>query len=216
MTKLLDARDRVWLSAAHRRVKYITWIPSPTRPPLPIRGRIAIFPGSSNKPAHVPVVHVMVHLGPCGYSGESLRTISGFGGGLVHSLIEVNANHVGPGRENAIPALPHFAVKPVAAGAAAAARRQPVHLVVGESWHLSHRLAALLLRGLAVVAVPGRQRISNWRLFERLSIIATAFDFPQYDITPLRTPVLSHEARPLSVVARYAAPRPPIRLPCLE
>jgi hypothetical protein len=52
--------------------------------------------------------------------------------GLVHSLIEVNANHVGRGRGNATPALPHFAVKPVAAGAADLARPQLVHLIVAK------------------------------------------------------------------------------------
>jgi hypothetical protein len=49
--------------------------------------------------------------------------------GLVHSLVEVNANHVGRGRGNATPALPHFAVKLVAAGAA------------NHDGHMSHVLA---------------------------------------------------------------------------
>ena len=53
--------------------------------------------------------------------------------GLVHSLIEVHANHVGRGRRNATPALPHFSVKPVAPGAADGARCQFVHLVIAKT-----------------------------------------------------------------------------------
>src|SRR6516225_2282298 len=75
--------------------------------------------------------------------------------GLVHSLVEVNANHVGRGQGNATPALPHFAVKPVAAGAADLARPQFVHLIVAKM----HSLIERMVRGQTQLDSPPQPTI---------------------------------------------------------
>jgi len=71
--------------------------------------------------------------------------------GLVHSLIEVRADHVGSGRGNVIPVLPYFAIKPVAAAAADVTRRQLIHLVVGKIRHLVVPVASPPIASFAVV-----------------------------------------------------------------